>query len=541
MSRTLLVTGAWLLVASVAWAQQEIHRAAQRGDLARVRKLLDQNPQLLEATDRNGRTPLFYAVMFREQGNPFQRIFVRNRRLEVVKELLRRKANVNHRDRHGQTPLVVAVQWENTPAVRALLRAGAKVNVVDRWGDSPVFRAVRRPEILRLLLEAGGDPNVTNRGGWTPLAAACQSLQPKSVELLLKAGAKANQRVQSFSLLHWTLRSTHFGAPKENLKRVVALLLKAGVDPLAEDSRGKTALDLALAQGDPGVIDVLVEHVGKLPEKSPEGEPILLWAAGRGMVSAVKLALKQGSQVNQADQRGHTALYRAIQGGYPQVVKLLLEAGADIHRQYEGGMTLLHLAAATRRSATDSAAPRPGFPGPIRRLPIGPGGPRRPAPGGSRTPGTASPEEDKLAAQLVQLLLEAGAEPNAVDQSGSTPLHVAAWEGKSRTVQALLKAGAKPDATAGRSTPLHKAAWIGSVPVVQALLQAGADPNARDADGQTPLHKAAFRGHVAVVQALLEAKADPAAKDSAGMTPRHLALDQGHEKVARLFQGKRGK
>ncbi len=603
MFRTLLVSGVWLLVASVAWAQQEIHRAVQQGDLARVRKLLDQNPQLLEATDRNGRTPLFYAVMYRDQRNPLQRVFTRDRHQEVLKELLRRKANVNHRDRYGQVALGLAIQNDNLSAVQLLIQAGAStqrldrqgnnallyallyrpreplviyllkhsdhraanrfgqtplhmavsrgmVKVVqamleagadpqarDRHGNQPIHFATSHPQVLALLLKAGADPNAKpQRGGFPPLFLACQNLQAESVKLLLKAGADPNLLFQRRTPLHLVLQSISSWNPRRlQPEKIVALLLEAGADPRVKDPQGKNALELALQTGNPAVIDLLVKHVGKLPPRSPEGEPILLWAAARGMSSVVKLALKRGSPVNQTDPQGHTALYRAIQGGHLEVVKLLLGAGADVHRQYEGGMTLLHLAAAARRSSSGGIAPGPDFAGPIRRLPIGPGISGPPLPNRPRTPAAATPEDDKLAAQLVQLLLEAGAKPNAVDRSGSTPLHVAAWEGKPRTVQVLLQAGARPQAAAGRSTPLHKAAWSGNAEVVKLLIQAGADPNARDADGQTPLHKAAFRGHAQVVEALLGAKADPTLKDATGMTPRDLALDQKHEKIARLL------
>lgn len=79
---------------------------------------------------------------------------------------------------------------------------------------------------------------------------------------------------------------------------------------------------------------------------------------------------------------------------------------------------------------------------------------------------------------IVQLLLRAGADPQAVDNEGVTPLHLSAWN---------------------------------SNPVVTAhLLAAGADPNALDNEGYTPLHHAARRGWSGrVIARLLAAGADP--------------------------------
>ena len=117
--------------------------------------------------------------------------------------------------------------------------------------------------------------------------------------------------------------------------------------------------------------------------------------------------------------------------------------------------------------------------------------------------------------------LAAGADPNARDENGSTPLHWAATWGRTSAVRALLEAGAKPDARdkEGR-TALHDAARWGHESVVEALLDAGAKPNARgDVLGVTPLHMAAYEGHASVVKALLDAGAKPDAWDKSGETP----------------------
>lgn len=91
--------------------------------------------------------------------------------------------------------------------------------------------------------------------------------------------------------------------------------------------------------------------------------------------------------------------------------------------------------------------------------------------------------------------------------SGYTPLIYAAREGHQDIVQLLLELGADPDAAtqAGRATALHRAAFMGHQAIVQLLLAGGATPGMRDADGQTALHKAVQQGHTAVAAALLAA------------------------------------
>ena len=174
---------------------------------------------------------------------------------------------------------------------------------------------------------------------------------------------------------------------------------------------------------------------------------------------------------------------------------------------------------------------------------------------------------------IVSLLAQAGAEVNALNGSGATPLHAAAGSTDDPAmIVALVEAGAELDVwrpgihspygwsplhlavnsnrnpavaaaliEAGADvlarqndgpTPLHDAA---TAEVVALLLAAGADieararysgwyqPNGRD---MTPLHVAAKRGNAAVFMALLEAGADPTALDIEGKTPLDHAREQ---------------
>ena len=145
-------------------------------------------------------------------------------------------------------------------------------------------------------------------------------------------------------------------------------------------------------------------------------------------------------------------------------------------------------------------------------------------------------------------LLDRGADINARDGRGRTPLHAAArsclWVGEATcrgVVGALLDRGADVDArdAAGR-TPLHGAAG-GHVPGVGVeLIRRGADVEARDDDGRTPLHVAAqyggtFGGRQVAVE-LLERGADADARDAEGTTPRQVAEGRGWTEFVRLLR-----
>jgi len=137
---------------------------------------------------------------------------------------------------------------------------------------------------------------------------------------------------------------------------------------------------------------------------------------------------------------------------------------------------------------------------------------------------------------IVERLLAAGANVNAVANDRSTPLHYAAKEGHDVTVEWLLAAGANVNAVANDGltwvrglTPLHFAVRGGHDVTVERLLAAGADVNAVDSHGSTPLHFAVRGGHDVTVERLLAAGADVNAVDSHGSTPLHFAAKEGHD------------
>ena len=120
--------------------------------------------------------------------------------------------------------------------------------------------------------------------------------------------------------------------------------------------------------------------------------------------------------------------------------------------------------------------------------------------------------------------------------AGDTALHLAAAGHRAELVQLLLAAGADPNAAMNhrRSTPLHYAAdgyingpdWNAKrqVQTIQCLLDAGAEINAQDKNGATPLHRAVRTRCAAAVKCLLKRGSDAKLKNKSGSTPFHLAV-----------------
>jgi ankyrin repeat protein len=138
--------------------------------------------------------------------------------------------------------------------------------------------------------------------------------------------------------------------------------------------------------------------------------------------------------------------------------------------------------------------------------------------------------------EKVKKLLKKGADVNAKDNYGFTPLHDAAFFGRIEVVKLLIEKGANVNAKDNLgSTPLHLAAIIRRIEVVKLLIEKGANVNAKDNVGWTPLHWAAFAGHIEVVKLLIENGAYVNATDNDGFTPLHLAANNGHIEVVKLL------
>ncbi len=130
-------------------------------------------------------------------------------------------------------------------------------------------------------------------------------------------------------------------------------------------------------------------------------------------------------------------------------------------------------------------------------------------------------------------LLESGADPDAINRYGVTPLALACQNGNVTLVESLLAAGADPDKTInGDETPLLIAARTGLPEPVTALLASGAKVDAPNRASQTPLMWAANEGHTETVRLLIEAGADVNAQGKSGLTPLLLAARNGHIGVA---------
>jgi ankyrin repeat protein len=139
----------------------------------------------------------------------------------------------------------------------------------------------------------------------------------------------------------------------------------------------------------------------------------------------------------------------------------------------------------------------------------------------------------------VALLLDVGANANAADTDGQTPLLLASGRGHAAVVEMLLRNGADVDAEDARGrTALHHATAGQHLDVMRLLLVWSADVTVKDADGRTALHLASIGGYTEVVRLLLAVEGvDVDASDNREWTPLLHAEHNGHHAIVELLAG----
>ena len=115
----------------------------------------------------------------------------------IVKLLIKRRSNIDHRDRWGRTVLSHAAEAGNRQACAMLILAGARINEADKENRSPIHWALAAGQfrIVRLLVRKGCDINVQDQDDFTPLMMAVKLNRP--VTALFLVGYDANINIKT--------------------------------------------------------------------------------------------------------------------------------------------------------------------------------------------------------------------------------------------------------------------------------------------------------------------------------------------------------
>uniref|UniRef100_A0A8C8FZV8 Ankyrin 1, erythrocytic a n=1 Tax=Oncorhynchus tshawytscha TaxID=74940 RepID=A0A8C8FZV8_ONCTS len=288
------------------------------------------------------------------------------------------------------------------------------------------------------------------------------------------------------------------------------------------------------------------------PLSLPQADAVtsFLRAARSGNMDKALDHIKNGIDINTANQNGLNGLHLASKEGHVKMVLELLHGGIDVETQTKKGNTALHIAALAGQEqvvaelvnygANINAQSQKGF-----------------------TPLYMAAQENHL--EVVKFLLENGANQSIPTEDGFTPLAVALQQGHENVVALLINYGTKgkvrlpalhiaarnddtrtaavllqndPNADVLSKTgftPLHIAAHYENLSVAQLLLNRGANVNFTPKNGITPLHIASRRGNVIMVRLLLDRGAQIDAKTKDELTPLHCAARNGHVRIIEIL------
>lgn len=436
----------------------------------------------------------------------------------------------NARDGLGRTPLHYAVFAGRIAATRRLLAAGADPsattvkalrlggNTLLPEGTTPLHVAVRVNSdlLVRMLLGVGANPAAADSAGDTPLHIAATQYDTNCLALLIRAGAPLNRTNRD----------------------------------------GFTPLQMAVSCGSPDNVALLL-RAGDKPDPGPGGKSLFHLAVERNRLDVFPVLARHGLPLDAPDAAGRTPFFLAVQSRWMDTVAWLYGRGANIQAADTNGDTALHLLLA---QGHDLAFKQ-----------IGPSFWDRWKQQRLARPGLVASTLQKLIQfrllapprgmvstniSLTAWLLERGANPNATNRAGKTPLHLTNFRevwfspgGNPITNQIahLLRAGARVDAPDAKGeTPLHHAAQYAPPEILTLLIEATDRPrapatrlralNARDAAGRTPLHALVAEPsqyHLTNAAVLLSHGADPNARDAEGNTPLHKLLADTRPHVRR--------
>jgi ankyrin repeat protein len=255
---------------------QDIHRAAYEGNVEKVESMLKENPLLVNAEDKSGRTPIFMAVIAGNQ--------------DMVELLIKNGAQVRVGDSNLRAPIHYAGFMNNINMIKLLLDNGSVIDTRAIGAATPLIHSSLsdRSVLSRFLIEQGADINIQCNSLTTPL---------------------------------------YFAALNNNLA-YLNFLLDKGADLDTPDFLNRTPLYVAVRDGYLEIVKSLIEHGADFRFKdSYLNRNLLHLAAIQGYVETGEVLINRGLDINGKDEKGYTSLDYAHRYGQKSMTEFLVKNG----------------------------------------------------------------------------------------------------------------------------------------------------------------------------------------------------------------------
>ena len=426
---------------------------------------------------------------------------VRAQDFEASRALIDGGVDVDAVQPDGATALHWAAYHDAVELVDLLVGAGAAVDAANDYGVTPLGLACdgAAAATVARLLAAGADPNRARGTGETPVMTCARTGSVAAVRKLLAHGAdpSAVEPWHGQTALMWAAGAGHADAARA--------LLEHGADVEARSKGGFTALLIAAREDGPALVGDLVAAGADVNAAAPDGTTPLHVAAVRGHAGLAMVLLEHGADPN-ADGPGYTALHWAAGSWHTELTGRLrgIDTDADPEWRSLNGLRAgkLALVDALLAHGADPDVrlgrhpPQFGFASQRFRVSLL-----------GATPFLLAAMDANV--EVMRRLAAAGADTRAATDENNTPLMVAAGLGQVpaetrvtghealEAVELVLELGADVNAVnlRGRSA-LYGAAHIRSDAIVQLLVDRGALVNLEDDRGVTPLMVAEGGGHI---------------------------------------------
>ena len=244
-------------------------------------------------------------------------------------------------DAYGDSVLHHAIQGGSEEVVRLLLEIGrVEVDIPNARNETALELACRRGNtgMVGKLLDAGADPDRCDNNGLTPfLTAVFAGIDHSMLDVLLRAGANLSAQDSR------GIAALHFGALRGDLP-LVEWLLTNKADSDVQTEHCTTPLMLAAKRGLTEIVSLLLNHRASTSHADEAGCTALMHALSTANTEAAKLILKSGASVDAIDCAGRSPLFHAVLGGCAECVKGVLDCGGRVNILDEEGRSPLYQA-----------------------------------------------------------------------------------------------------------------------------------------------------------------------------------------------------